>query len=488
MSRDLPARPNLEFLKKQAKALLDSGDAGPTLTDAQHALAREYGFATWAKLKAHVDAIAGDANPGELLRAAIRTRDPVKVQTILDRHPALVGTIDQAIPGGDFGATALLTAVDAGSIEVVDVLLRAGADINVKSHWPPGGFGVLDPGSGLVPLLIERGARVDAYDASRNGMMDRLVQLVASDPAAVHLRGGDGQTPLHVAPTVEIARFLVDHGADIDAVDVDHESTPAQYLIRDHPDVVRFLVSRGCRTDILLAAALGDAALLRRHLDADPESIRTVVTDEYFPMKGRLAAATIYNWTLDWFASPHAIAREFGHEDAFRLLIDRSPPDVAAAADAGDAALVTRLLKGGPPAAGTLGAVERRKLVRAACNNKTETVRLLLKAGWPLDERGKDDGTALHWAAFNGNAAMVRDLLAHHAPVHVRDKQYDGVPIHWAIYGSVHAGDKTKTGDYGAVVEALLDAGAAVPPLPDAVEMSGAVREVLRRRAEARGG
>ena len=47
MSRDLPARPNLDHLKKQAKELLQTmkqQDPDTQLADAQHALAREYGF------------------------------------------------------------------------------------------------------------------------------------------------------------------------------------------------------------------------------------------------------------------------------------------------------------------------------------------------------------------------------------------------------------------------------------------------------------
>ena len=58
MSRDLPPNPNLEHLKKQAKALLDKmrqRNADATLVDAQHALARQYGFASWPKLKAHIE-------------------------------------------------------------------------------------------------------------------------------------------------------------------------------------------------------------------------------------------------------------------------------------------------------------------------------------------------------------------------------------------------------------------------------------------------
>ena len=58
MPRDLPDRPDLEHLRKQAKALLRElrqRDANTSLADALHALAREYGFASWPKLKAHVE-------------------------------------------------------------------------------------------------------------------------------------------------------------------------------------------------------------------------------------------------------------------------------------------------------------------------------------------------------------------------------------------------------------------------------------------------
>ena len=57
-------------------------------------------------------------------------------------------------------------------------------------------------------------------------MMPKLRELVAADPDIVHARGGDGQTPLHFASTVEVAEFLLANGAEIDARDMDHESTP----------------------------------------------------------------------------------------------------------------------------------------------------------------------------------------------------------------------------------------------------------------------
>ena len=67
MSRDLPARPNLDHLRKQAKALLRSmrqHRAEAKLSDAQHAVAREHGFTSWPKLKAHLAALPGSQGAG----------------------------------------------------------------------------------------------------------------------------------------------------------------------------------------------------------------------------------------------------------------------------------------------------------------------------------------------------------------------------------------------------------------------------------------
>ena len=57
-AKRLPARPNLEHLRKQAKRLLRklrASDAAAKLADAQLAIAREYGFASWKKLSAQVE-------------------------------------------------------------------------------------------------------------------------------------------------------------------------------------------------------------------------------------------------------------------------------------------------------------------------------------------------------------------------------------------------------------------------------------------------
>lgn len=56
--RTLPQAPNLDYLKQQAKDLLDAlrdYDPGATLSDAQRTLARQYGFREWTELKSEVE-------------------------------------------------------------------------------------------------------------------------------------------------------------------------------------------------------------------------------------------------------------------------------------------------------------------------------------------------------------------------------------------------------------------------------------------------
>src|SRR5438309_6990131 len=82
--RPLPDRPNLRHLKDQAKDLLESGGA-ESLTDAQFKIARLYGFASWPKLKAHIDSLEEIGQ----LKQAIDTNDIVRVKTMMTRNPKL---------------------------------------------------------------------------------------------------------------------------------------------------------------------------------------------------------------------------------------------------------------------------------------------------------------------------------------------------------------------------------------------------------------
>src|SRR5215470_7294172 len=144
-------------------------------------------------------------DPMELLKQAFHDDDAVLVRKLLERMPEIRAKINEPVAAFDSPA---ITHVR--SREMLDVLLEAGADINAKSRWWAGGFGLLHSAKpDLAAYAIQRGAVVDVHAAARLGMLERVRELVAGEPSLVHARGGDGQTPLHFASSVEIADFLL---------------------------------------------------------------------------------------------------------------------------------------------------------------------------------------------------------------------------------------------------------------------------------------
>lgn len=498
--RELPARPNLEHLKKQARQLLRGilqEDASavdrfheaqvthaPTarLAQAQLVIAREYGFDNWANLKAQVGTLSDD--PVEALTGAIKANDAPLVRQVLARYPVLKSTLNEPLPNYSFDTPAIVAAVYKDNRDMIDALLDAGSDINARSRWWAGGFGVLDSSSQeLTPYLIKRGAYVDIHAAARLGMFERVKELVEGDPALVHARGGDGQTPLHFASSVEIAGYLLDHGAEIDARDVDHESTAAQYMVGDWPrrsEVARYLIARGAQPDILMAAALGDLELVRSLLDENPGSVWVSVAEKYFPKQNPDSGGHIYIFSFGWSRTAHMLAREFGHQEVFRLLMQRSSLVLrfAQACDAGEEALANDVLKKHPDVIRTMPGKVDRLILGAAFRRNTRAVEMMVSAGWPTAVFGEYAQTPLHWAAFHGNAEMVRILLDHEAPLEAEEQQFKGTPLGWALHGSQHSWHR-DTGDYPRVVEALLAAGAKLSRPVEDVEASEEVLDVL---------
>ena len=424
----------------------------------------------------------------EGLSAAIKANDAPLLRQILKRHPELKPQLDEPLPDYSFDAPALIAAVHKENREMIDALLEAGANINARTRWWAGGFGVLDSaGPELTRYLIERGAYVDVHAAARLGMFDRVKELIQTDPALVHARGGDGQTPLHFAATIEIAAYLLDHGAEIDARDVDHESTPAQYMASHwprRPEVARYLISRGARTDILMAAAVGDLERVQWHLDEDPASVRISVSEKDFPKQNPQSGGCIYIFGFGWTRTAHMLAHQFGHDDVFRLLMQRSSLGLrfAIACEVGDEQLAASLLAKHPAVIEKQPPDAYRRIIGAALRNNTRAVAMMLAAGWPADVHGKDDQTPLHWAAFHGNVEMVRALIAHQAPLEAEELQFKGTPLSWALYGSEHGWNRGK-GDYPGTVDVLLSAGAKAPGPIDDLEAPEELLEVLRKHS-----
>jgi uncharacterized protein YqeY len=316
------------------------------LADAQQLLANDYGFASWAKLKSFT--LQQQLSPAEALKVAVCDRDAPAVAEVLSRNPELKAILDRPLPGYGFGQHALIAAVQRSDRATIDILLQSGANIKKRTEWWAGGFGVLDDcDPSVADFLIERGAELDAHSAARLGRIEELQKFIAADPAVVHGRGGDGQTPLHFASSVAVAELLLATGADMNALDVDHESTPAQYMLRveqrrhypqDRQSVARYLIQKGCKTDLLMAAALGDLELAREHLECDPGCIYMTVSAEWFPMRDPRAGGTIYIWQLGRNRTAHTVARDFGHENVFRFLLAHTPEDlkIGLASELGD--------------------------------------------------------------------------------------------------------------------------------------------------------
>jgi len=320
----LPARPSLEMQRKLAKRLLRdvwSGNAeaiartqafhpgrvdpdAMKLHDVQLVIARGYGFESWAAMAQKIESLT--MTPIERFDAAVRAGQAEQAQELLAGHADICACIDE--PRFDFDSPAIHQGKK--NLPLVDVLLRHGADINARSRWWAGGFGILESGLTLDEArpLIARGARVTPWAAAGLGLLNELKELVRADPDVVHARGGDGKTALHGAANAKIAEFLLDNGAELETRDVDHGATPLQYLINDEVSA-RLLLDRGASLDIFAAVALNDLGLMARCLRADPACVEARIGRPPFIAPG----GHIYSWDAGLRSHPdraRAQARE----------------------------------------------------------------------------------------------------------------------------------------------------------------------------------
>jgi ankyrin repeat protein len=299
---DLPARPDLDQLRHQAKDLLHAaqrGDPDATarigavsrrliLSSAQLALAREYGFASWAKLRLEVER-----------RDILNSRDLSRLTTLLAEHPELaikpmehwadrqhgepLGYITmmrfnhdrlglpRELPGTgavaraliDAGApvnghpgdreTPLITAASAGDADVTKVLIEAGADIEAISAPDSGGvpsgtalqhaavFGMTE----VVDVLVAAAAKIHSLEMAA---------------AAGHITGW----PLH--------RFTVQSRIRALVFAADHQRLPVIDQLVEAGTPVNEPDAEWGRLPLHTAAGNGRAASVRRLLThgADP--------------------------------------------------------------------------------------------------------------------------------------------------------------------------------------------------------------------------
>ncbi|WP_165452348.1 ankyrin repeat domain-containing protein [Paenibacillus thalictri] len=408
----------------------------------------------------------------EQFKQAVERNDPDAVRRLLHSQPLLAERINE--PWFVFDTPAIVIAANRGNRELVDVLLEYGADINVKSSWWAGGFGVLHhEHHDLSRYLIERGAHVDPHAAAALGMLELLRKMVEQDADIVNQRGPDGQVPLHYAVSPEIIDFLLDHGAVMDMRDIDHSSTPAQYAV-NIPDKCRHLIHRGAQTDIFMACKLGDVELVHNILKKDPDALQFQVGKGDFTSVG----GHIYEYVIGANVKPIFLAQHLGHEAITELMLSYSSVEqkFLLACIRADTETVRNILKEHPDIVQFLQPEDQSVIIDAARDHNADAVRLMLDVGFHVDARRNERSmTALHRAAERGDYEIVRLLIKHGASLEIRN-EFGGTPMNSCIWGSLHTQD--PQGDYAAVAEILIEAGVK---LPDQAMGSEPVRNVLIR-------
>lgn len=496
--RSLPARPDLDQQKTLAKELLEgfrSEDRDAvarirhqlpdkpaiTLADAQFVLAREYGFPNWAALAEHIRRQAA-APPSlhEQAHDAFQRRDAKAIRRLLAQHADLRARIND--PVFPFDSPAIVCF--ANDPEIVTVLLEFGADPNRRSDWWAGGFHALYSATGeAAERLLAAGAVPDACAAAHLDRPDLLAAILSTDPGRVHERGGDGQTPLHFARSRAAVDLLLQAGADPDARDVDHRSTPAEWMLERRRgagryELAQYLVERGASTDIFLAAALGLTDRARQMLETNP-GLLGLRTGQGTYGEQPPSSYHIYTWTIGTSLTPLDVAAQFEHPDTVAMMGRFATPvgRFQAACRAGDAALAREILHQEPGIVAEMAPGDHRLITDAAWVGDTNAVNLMLELGFDPRTPGHDGGTALHCAAWEGSVATVEALLRHplgSACIGVADAHYGATPLGWCCHGSLHG---PRTGDHARIALLLLQAGAR--PGPDTMDAAPAVAAQL---------
>jgi ankyrin repeat protein len=312
LPRALPERPDLRHLKDQAKELLRAGGA-PTLAEAQFAVARQYGFASWPRLKEHVESL----HEMGLLKHAIDTNDLGAVRTLMTRNSEL-----HRAPMG-YGKNGPLTwvaecrvpweAPGPVRLAMAQWMIDHGSDVHQGGDGPLMRAALVDHRIPMMELLVRNGADVNAEWA--------------------------GRFPILFAPCETLAplalKWLLDHGADPHLPVRHGRESPLDYVIGTYSrsplqaQCMRVLIDAGCTArrsvPAVLELLLGRLDRLNEMLDADPKMVHRRFTELDF-------GSTAYRrMTLQGGTLLH-VAAEYGNVKAARMLLARGA-DVNARAE-----------------------------------------------------------------------------------------------------------------------------------------------------------
>src|SRR6185369_13559561 len=228
MPRTLPARPDLDWLRKAAKQRLkDFRKTRPDakLHEAQLVVARDYGFASWRALTARIGALNPDAAERSRVFAAARAGDAAAVRAALD-----AGFDPYAM---DEDGRTIHQIAKEERLEAIEMLLRHAHERETRPRE-------------IVQALAA------IIETAQTGDVAALRERLDAHPELIDALGGNGfkkAAPLHLAVLknqVGCVRLLVDREADLSVRDFPDNATPLHFAaLGSDLEIVRILVEAG---------------------------------------------------------------------------------------------------------------------------------------------------------------------------------------------------------------------------------------------------
>lgn len=205
--------------------------------------------------------------------------DATALARSLEAHSSLVnGRGPHPYWGGE--PQALHVAAEWGRMEAVEVLLKKGANPNGSNDkydgWSPLHLAIHQdrcPASRdrIIEMLINYGAIVDIWAAAARPDVQRVAEILQLAPEMAGAQGPNRATPLHFVASVEVAKLLMDSGADPHAMDR-YGKTPVRTVLsygNRRKGAAIFLLDILNEWDISAACAVGDADRVKKFVNAD---------------------------------------------------------------------------------------------------------------------------------------------------------------------------------------------------------------------------